>query len=233
MINIRCTICMRGGSKGISNKNIRIINGKPLLYYTIDQAKKSKLFNKIVVSTDSNEIKKLSLKFGVDHVFLRPKKMAKDNSPKLPVIMHIFKTAEKFYNTKFDVLVDLDATSPLRNIKDIINSYKMFVKNKSPNLISACISKKNPYYNIIEYKNKKLSISKKNIKIPDSRQQTPITYDMNASIYIWTRGFLLKENSLFSGKLGFYEMPEDRSIDIDSPLDWEIVKMLMEKRSND
>jgi len=86
---------------------------------------------------------------------------------------------------------------------------------------------------MIEIKNGKVELSKKLKNTPVSRQQAPQVFDMNASIYIWSRDFLIKEDDLFSGKLRFYEMPEDRSIDIDSPLDWEIVKMLMEKKSND
>ena len=86
---------------------------------------------------------------------------------------------------------------------------------------------------MIEIKNGKVELSKKLKNAPVSRQLAPQVFDMNASIYIWSRDFLLKENSLFSGRLGFYQMPEDRSIDIDSPLDWEIVKMLMEKKDND
>ena len=86
---------------------------------------------------------------------------------------------------------------------------------------------------MIEIQNGEVELSKKLKNTPVSRQLAPQVFDMNASIYIWTRDFLLKENGLFSGRLGFYEMPEDRSIDIDSPLDWEIVKMLMEKKSND
>ena len=85
---------------------------------------------------------------------------------------------------------------------------------------------------MIELTNGKVELSKQLKDMPVNRQQSPQVYDMNASIYIWTRDFLLKENSLFSGRLGFYEMPEDRSIDIDSPLEWEIVKMLLEKKSN-
>ncbi len=106
----------------------------------------------------------------------------------------------------------------------------MFTKNKSPNLISACVSKKNPYYNIIEYKKNKLSVSKKNIKIPDSRQQAPITYDMNASIYIWNRKTILRTDEVFLNNTSLYLMPEERSIDIDSVFDFKMVKLLMKKK---
>ncbi len=231
--NILCSICMRGGSKGVKNKHLRKINKKTLIWHSIFQAKKSNLFNKIVVSTDSREIQRISLQSGADKVFIRPQYMARDHSPKLPVIRHVFKKAENFYKKNFDVLIDLDATSPLRVVKDIRNAYKLFIKNKSPNLISACLSKKNPYFNIVECKNKKIIISKKLLKIPGSRQQAPITYDMNASIYIWNRKTILKTDELFFKNTSLYLMPEERSIDIDSELDFKLVKWLMEKDINE
>ena len=105
----------------------------------------------------------------------------------------------------------------------------MFLKKKSVNLITACISKKNPYYNILEAKNGNINVSKLLKKIPDSRQQTPVTYDMNASIYIWTRKTILSHDNIFFKKTSLYLMPEERSIDIDSPLDFKVVKYLIEK----
>ena len=231
-MKLLCTICMRGGSKGVKNKHLKKINGKPLLWYTINQALESKLFYKNCISTDSTSIAKSSMEAGADKVFIRNKKMALDYTPKLPVIRSAFKQAEKLYKVKFDTLIDLDATSPLRTIKDIKDSYKLFVKNKSINLISVCMSKKNPYYNIVEYKKNKLSISKLNKKIPDSRQQNPITYDMNASIYIWNRDTILKYDDLFFKKTSIFLMPEERSIDIDSKLDFKIVKFLMENNKD-
>jgi len=228
---------MRGGSKGVINKHLKKINGKPLLWYTINQAIKSKLFNKIIVSTDSNLISNSSIKYGVDKVFSRKKNQALDNTPKLPVIRDTFIKAELYYKTKFDILIDLDATSPLRNVKDIVNSYKQFMREKSENLITASISKKNPYYNVIEFKKDKLSVVKKLNRIPDSRQQTPDTFDMNASIYIWNRKAILKSvisdnKDVFLKKTSLYLMPEERSIDIDSPLDFKIVKYLIERNNN-
>ena len=111
----------------------------------------------------------------------------------------------------------------------------MFKKNNSDNLISATLSKKNPYYNIIEFKNNKLSVVKKLKKLPDSRQQTPITYDMNASIYIWKRkaildSVILNTDDVFLKKTSLYLMPEERSIDIDTGLDFKIVKYLIENK---
>ena len=147
-------------------------------------------------------------------------------------ILKFLEESEKKFNYEFGHIIDLDITAPLRNVEDIRQAYKIFLKDGFDNLITGTRSRKNPYFNMIEITNGKVELSKQLKDIPVNRQQSPQVYDMNASIYIWTRDCLLKENSLFSGSLGFYEMPEDRSIDIDSPLEWEIVKMLMEKKSS-
>ncbi|MBT6051301.1 MAG: acylneuraminate cytidylyltransferase family protein, partial [Candidatus Scalindua sp.] len=104
---------MRGGSKGVPNKNLRELHGKPLMAYTIAQAKESGLFRHIVVSTDSEEIAESARNLGAEAWFLRPPDLATDEAPKLPVIRHAFLESESHYGQQFDVLVDLDVTSPL------------------------------------------------------------------------------------------------------------------------
>ncbi len=231
-MKVLCTICARKGSKGVPNKNVKEILGKPLIAFSIEQALESSLFDKIVVSTNSDEITKIAKKYGAECWFSRPPELCKDDSAKIPAIQHALRESEKKFNCKFDQIIDLDVTSPLRNVEDIKKAYKIFLKDGLDNLITGTKSRRNPYFNMIEIKNGKVELSMKLKNTPVSRQLSPQVYDMNASIYIWSRDFLLKSNSLFFGKLGFYEMPEDRSIDIDSQLDWEIVKMLMEKNIN-
>ena len=176
---------MRAGSRGLKNKNFKLINGKPLMYYTIKQAIKSQIFDNIVVSTDSKKILKIAKSYGADGWFLRPKKLALATSPKVPAIKHALLQAEKFYNKKFETIVELEATSPLRKIEDILNAYNFFIKQKGNILLTGCKSKKNPYFNMIEIKNNKVQIVKKLKKNIYRRQDAPKTYDCNASIYIW------------------------------------------------
>ena len=226
---------MRSGSQGVRNKNMKLINGKPLMYYTIKQAIKSKLFDNIVVSTDSKKILAKAKSYGAEGWFMRPKRLASNTCSKIPVIKHALREAEKFYSKKFKYIIDLDVTSPLRRTKDIINAYKTFIKNKGDVLVSVTKSKKNPYFNMVEIIKKKV----KNVKIVKKkifrRQDAPITYDMNASIYIWNRNNLMHSKSVIlekatTSKTVFYEMPGIRSIDIDSKLDFEIVEFLLKKR---
>lgn len=228
MNNILCTICARGGSKGLKDKNIKIINSKPLIAYSIQQAINSGIFKHVVVSTDSDEIANIAKSYGAEVFFKRNKNLSNDKSGKLEVIKDAFKKSEKFFNIKFDYLVDLDATSPLRLVSDITESFNLFLKKDYSNLFSVCISRKNPYFNLVEIdKNNKINLSKKNSKKYLTRQSSPLCYDMNASIYIWKRNTILNSNSLFLENTGIYVMPEERSIDIDNDFHFKIVEFLL------
>jgi len=226
-----CTICARGGSKGVKNKNIKLLNDKPLIAYTIEQAVESKLFDHIVVSTDSDDIANIALKYGAEIFFKRSPELSSDTAGKLDVIKDALLKTEKHYNTKFDYLIDLDVTSPLRCVDDIISSYNQFLKNNNDNLITATPSKKSPYFNLVEIdKNGHVILSKPLDKPILRRQDAPKSYDMNASIYIWKRDALLNNNTIFLANTGLYIMPEYRSIDIDTELDFEFVEFLMRKK---
>jgi CMP-N,N'-diacetyllegionaminic acid synthase len=232
MSNILCTICARGGSKGVKNKNIKELNGKPLIAYTIEQAKASGLFEHIVISTDSDDIANVAKQYGAEVFFKRSDEMASDTAGKLDVIKDAFVRSEEYYNKTFDYLIDLDATAPLRSVEDIINSYNQFKENDNDNLITAMPSRRSPYFNLVEQdKDGKVYLSKKLDSAVVRRQDAPKSYDMNASIYIWKRKIILNEYSLFLENTGLYVMPEERSIDIDNELDFEFVEFLMRKQN--
>ena len=246
-MNILCTICARGGSKGVANKALKNIQGIPLIGVTIKQALSSKLFDEVIVSTDSKKIQKTAIKFGAKSWFLRPKILSNDYSSKILAIRHAFMQSEKYFKKSFDICVDLDITSPLRNIDDIKKALKLFLKNKKiQNLFSVCEARRNPYFNMVEVKNRKVSIVKKykkknNLKTtlkPSRRwssfyrrQSAPKVFDMNASIYIWRRSRLLKSNALFSKDTGIFLMPQERSIDIDSYFDLFLVKQILKNEN--
>lgn len=233
MSNILCTICARGGSKGVKNKNIKELKGKPLIAYTIEQAKASNLFEHIVISTDSDDIANIAKQYGAEVFFKRSPGMASDTAGKLEVIKDAFERSEEYYNKIFDYLIDLDATAPLRNVEDIVNSFSQFKENDNDNLITAMPSRRSPYFNLVEQdKNGKVYLSKKLDDAVVRRQDAPKSYDMNASIYIWKRDTILNESSIFLEKTGLYVMPEERSIDIDNELDFKFVEFLMKEGNN-
>ena len=170
---------------------------------------------------------KFSEKF-VDHVIKRPKKLASDKVAKLLAIKHAWRESEKFFNTKFDIIFDLDVTSPLREIKDIRNAKKKFIRKKYNSLISVCHSRKNPYFNIVEKTKSGIRLVKF-IKNYDRRQDIPEVFDVNASIYIWKRQALIKSKKIVNNHTGIFIMPKSRSIDIDDKFDFDVVKKLMKK----
>ncbi len=228
-MNILCTICARGGSKGVPRKNIKELNGKPLIYYSINQALKWGKANKVVVSTDDEEIADIARYYGAEVPFLRPKELATDNAGKLDVIKHVVNYYEN-KGERFDIVVDLDPTSPLRSLNDLENALNLFLKNKPNNLYSVCEARKNPYFNMVELDEyNKSHISKKLDNDVLSRQTAPKVYEMNASIYIYNKNFLINTNTIHSDNTIVYIMSKERSIDIDSEIDFYFVEFLLEK----
>ncbi len=231
MRNIICTILARGGSKGVKNKNIKLMNGLPLIAHSIIQAQKTNLFSSIIVSSDSDDILNIARDFKVDHLIKRPHELADDNAPKIPAIQHAVLETEKKINTKFDYIIDLDPTSPLRNVEDIINAFNMLLNENATNIITACPSRKSPYFNMVKINNE--NVATLPIQLDQNifrRQDSPKVYDMNASIYIWSSESLFRSKNLWQERTKLYVMPEERSIDIDTELDFEIVDLLLRKK---
>ena len=220
---------MRAHSQKIKNKNLINLNKKPLMSYTIKSAVNSKLFDNIVVSSDSKKIQRLSKKFGAEVIFSRPKKLSANYVPKIRAIKHAVMKSEKHYKKKYDYVVDLDVTAPYRDDNDIKKAFKKFQKSKKDMLVSVTRSRKNPYFNMLEIKNRSISLVKKASKEVAARQKSPKVYDMNASIYIWKRDKLFKSKILLQKSLSIYEMSQEKSIDIDTELDLRINEMMIKK----
>lgn len=227
-----CTICARGGSKGVKNKNIREILGKPLLAHSILQAQKSNLFDTVAVSSDCDKILEIAMEYGADYVIKRPDELATDTAAKLPAIQHCVVQVENISSTKFDTIVDIDATSPLRKIEDLRAAVFTFESHgQATNLITAAPARRSPYFNVVEQgEDSYVKLSKPLTNTIVRRQDAPKTYDMNASIYVWSRQSLFNEVSVLTDHTLMYVMPEERSLDIDSELDFAIVQFIAERR---
>ncbi len=226
-----CTICARGGSKGVHGKNIKDLLGYPLIVYTISQAKQSGLFDVIAVSSDSMQILDIAKEWGINYLIKRPKVLASDEASKLPAISHCLQAVEKRLKHPFDTIVDLDVTSPLRDIEDIKRAVSLLEENGVSSVLSVTQSRKSPYFNMVEIaENGQVQLSKKVEGSIVRRQDAPKSFDMNASIYCWNRDAFLKEKTLFYADTKLYEMPLEKSIDIDSEIDFLFVEFLMEKK---
>ncbi|MBT3585645.1 MAG: acylneuraminate cytidylyltransferase family protein [Halobacteriovoraceae bacterium] len=228
-----CTICARGGSKGVKNKNLREFLGRPLIASTILQAKKSGLFDTIAVSSDSDKILDTASEYGVEILIKRPDELATDTAAKIPVIQHCLLEVEKITGITYNSHMDLDSTSPLRNIEDIVGTINMLEEKNISNILSATPARRSPYFNLLELdENNVAKISK---ELPTNiirRQDSPKCYDANASIYAWQRDALLDGETLFKKDTCLFIMPEERSYDIDTEIDFQIVEFLAKKRDD-
>lgn len=229
-----CTICARGGSKGVKNKNIRELLGKPLIAHSVLQAKKSGLFDVIAISSDSEDILSIAKEYGADYLIKRPAELATDTAAKLPVMQHCVREVEKLSGLTFNTIMDIDATSPLRTVEDIHQCVKLLENSQhGTNIITAAPARRSPYFNLVEEKEDGYVVLSKPLpNLIVRRQDAPKSYDMNASIYVWKRASFFQANSVFTDHTLLYIMPEERSQDIDSELDFEIVKLLAEKRGS-
>lgn len=230
-MKIVATICARGGSKGIPRKNIRLLCGQPLLVHTIEAAKKCKLINRIIVSTDDHEIAEIAREAGAEVPFLRPKELALDNTAKLPVIKHAIQFLESQEGYRADIIVDLDPTSPLRTEKDIEACIRMVMTGEADNVISVTEARKNPYFNMVEIIDGKVQLVKQLDHLIMRRQEAPEVYDLNASIYVWKRDTLMDNDTIYLENTGIYLMPR-WAIDIDDETDFELVEFMLKKEIN-
>ena len=228
-MKVLCTICARAGSKGVANKNLRLINNKPLIVYSIEQAIATKLFDQIVVSSDSKEIREVALANGATFCVDRPAELATDTAPKLPAIKHCVENAEGKFG-QFEVIIDLDATAPMRESSDIIGALELLQSAKADNVITGTPAHRSPYFNLVETDvNGIVSLSKPPANVVARRQDSPQCFDMNASIYVWRRQALFANENLFTGNTRLFVMPRERSLDIDSQADFEMVEWMMTK----
>lgn len=221
-------IFARGGSKQIPNKNIINLNNKPLIYYSINLAKKIKKIDKVFVSTDSPKIANISKKYGAE-IIIRPSKLAKDNTPEWLAWKHAVKYL-KNKNDNFDAFLSLPPTSPLRSAKDILNCFEVYSK-KIDAVVTIRKSSRNPWFNMVQIeKNKELKIILKNKKKNYFRRQdTPSVYDLTTVATLTSPSYILNNENKFVGKIKGVMIPPERSIDIDSKFDLQIARFLMKK----
>jgi len=222
-------ITARGGSKSIPKKNIKKLAGKPLIKYTLEAAKKSKLLNRYIVSTDDKEIADYCKRRGAEVPFMRPKYLATDTAKSLDVLVHAVKYLEKKEGYRPDYIITLQPTSPLRTSQDIDNSIKLILKNKEADSLVSVIPIQNTHhpYKVMTFNGKYLNQYKKGRVI--RRQDLPEFYARNSAIYITKYDILMKDKKIIGNKCLPYFMPKERSIDIDDKFDWGIAKFLLKK----
>lgn len=221
-------ICARGGSKGVPNKNIRELAGRPLIGWSIHVAKQVQRISDIIVSTDSEKIAELAKAHGATVPFLRPEFLARDDSPEWMVWRHTIDFLQAS-GIRMDGLVVIPPTSPLRIPRDIDNCLDVFERGGVDVVITVSESKRSPYFNMVRHDEKGNAV----LVIPPEkhifrRQDVPQVFDITTVAYVVRPDFVKQYNSMFDGCVRTVEVPPERAIDIDTVLDLEVAECLME-----
>ena len=229
-MKIICFIGARGGSKGVPQKNIRLINGKPLIAHTIISALDSGLYDHVVVSTEDKKIAQIAKKYGAEIPFLRPKNLSTDTAGFTDVMIHGINELKKL-NYTFDILVNRDCTVPFIRNEDVANSIKL-LKNKKCNAVFGVYRQHfNPYFNIMEEThNGFLQLSKKLKNRPTSRQKSPKVYQLNG-LFVYNVDKFLKYKTPLPPKSLPYEIPVESGFMIDTEFEFKIAEYMMNNKS--
>lgn len=226
-MNILAIIPARSGSKGIKNKNIMLFNGKPLIASTIESAKRSKVFTKILVSTDSAEYSRIAKKYGASINSLRSKELSDDKSSMIEVILNVL-DEEKSIGNHYDLFILLQPTSPLRSSEDIIQALQIYITKHADFVVSVSKFDKNPnVFGTLD------GISMKSFQsnnLFNARRQDANLYYINGAIYIANVRKFIKTKSFYTEFTFAYIMPKNRAVDIDTIDDLLYAEYLLSKQ---
>jgi CMP-N-acetylneuraminic acid synthetase len=224
-------IFARAGSKGLPGKNIRLLAGKPLIAWSIEQALEVKGIRRLIVSTDSEEIAFVAKSYGAEVPFLRPSELSGDKSPEWFAWRHALEFLRQNEGRLPNAMVSIPATAPLRSSEDIRNALDDFAKGGADIVITVTQAHRNPYFNMVKI-NEDGSVGL--VITPQSgvvrRQDAPEVYDMATVAYVSDPNFILANDSIFSGRVRAVEVPTQRAIDIDTLYDFELAEFLMVKK---
>lgn len=225
------TILARGGSKGVPGKNLRPLAGRPLIAHTILHAFASGLFDAVAVSSDSEAILAAARAAGITDLVRRPAAMATDEAAKIPALRHCVAEMESRTGMPFDVVVDLQPTSPLRTPDDIRDAVAMQARLGCSNVISGTEAAASPYFNLVERQaDGSVTLSKRLASDAVRRQDAPRCFALNGAIYVWRRDALMTGDGLWFADTHLYEMPPERSADIDTEFDFAFAEFLLHRR---
>lgn len=227
------TICCRGGSKGVPGKNIRHLNGLPLIAHTIQQAKSTKLIDELIISTDSEEIADVALSFGASVPFIRPDELASDTSSKWPVFLHAIEFFESISGKKVDYLIDMDVTVPLKTSQDLDDAINLALSRPEVDVvITGYEPERNPYFNMMEINEKGLAQIVKKSKNPIVRRQdAPVVFSLSPAAFVIKRSALNEFSHWSQANCLISPIPRERAIDIDSEFDFQLIEFILQKRN--
>ncbi|RHX90880.1 cytidylyltransferase domain-containing protein [Leptospira stimsonii] len=218
-------ITARGGSKGVPGKNIRTLSGKPLIAWTIESAKESKYLDRLILSTDDEAIISVAVRFSCETPFIRDEHLASDSASSLEVVVDALEKCPGY-----DWIVLLQPTSPFRSASDIDNALELCIEKKTNACVSVSEAEESPYW-MFNLENSKLR-PVIDLPIAKRRQDLPKVYSLNGAIYISRVDTFLQRRAFLHGDTVAYEMPQRRSIDIDTEADFEFAEYLLQKKDH-
>jgi CMP-N,N'-diacetyllegionaminic acid synthase len=230
-MKILAIIPARGGSKGVPGKNIKLLNGKPLMAYTSEIALQSKHFTEVIVSTEDSQIVEVSKRLGIKVPFIRPMALAEDHVPTIDVIIHALNWYGNI-NIFFDAVCLLQVTSPFRTLEFLDKAIEKFIESGCDSLVSVqrVPHEYNPHWTFEVNAEGNLKIATGETKIISRRQELPIAYHRDGCIYITKTEVLLKENSLYGKTTAFIESESEFYINIDTLEDWEKAEEMIQNK---
>lgn len=214
----------RGKSKGVPRKNMKRLGGKPLIAWTIEESKKSRYLDRFILSSEDEEIMLFARYLGCDVPFVRPVELAQDDTPGIEPVLHALETLPE----RYDYVVLLQPTSPLRTKEDIDRCIELCVKQNASSCVSVTESDKSPYWMYVLNEIGKITPLLETEKRYNRRQDLPKVYTVNGAVYIAEVGWLLSNRSFMSNETHGYIMPRERSVDIDTELDFKFAEFLLQ-----
>ena len=230
-MKILAIIPARGGSKGVADKNIKLLNGKPLLAYTSEIAVQSKMLSEVMVSTEDEQIKNIAARLGMKVPFMRPQALAQDKTPTIDVIIHALEWYEK-QNIFFEAVCLLQVTSPFRTVEFLDKAIAKFIESDCDSLVSVqkVPHEYNPHWTFEVNDEGNLKIATGEIRIIPRRQDLPTAYHRDGSIYITKTTVLLEEHSLYGRSTAFIESDPELYVNIDTMEDWKNAEKMLRNK---
>jgi N-acylneuraminate cytidylyltransferase len=230
-LSVVAFIFARGGSKGVPGKNIRLLAGKPLIAYAIETAQQSKYVDKVIVSTDSEDIAQVAKTYGAEVPFMRPEELAKDASPEWLAWQHALEYLENNEQLP-DIFLSVPATSPMRLAQDLDECVEKLVKEGFDLVITASEAQRSPYFNMIRLTEQgEAQLALKPETPITRRQDAPQFYDVATVAYAAESRFIQRNTGLFDGKVGCVILPTERTLDIDTEFDFKLAEVLLNEKT--
>jgi CMP-N-acetylneuraminic acid synthetase len=218
----------RGGSKGVPRKNIKLLCGKPLLQYTAESALASRLLTRVILSTEDEEIAEAGLRSGLEVPFLRPRELAADDTPMLPVVQHALKCVEE-PAARFDAVCLLQPTNPLRRAEDIDACIELLERTEADSVVTVLPvpAEYNPHWVYFQTGEGSLYLSTGEPSPITRRQDLPPAFHREGSVYVTRRNVVMEGNSLYGRRLVGYRLDPALSVNIDTTEDWQRAAALL------